>query len=263
MLLHEAARAGDDHRADGVRAHDVRVVVDLDAARTSVMPKAWPSETRSFCCEAVSARRRPSASLALRRPYSMSWRRSPRCGDMDLDPRLGARRERRGHQFDVLDLVREQDQPRRRLVVVELRHEGATRPPPATSTCRRLREIGAVAPVLPVAEEEHLDAELARLLVEGEDVRILDGLRVDALHALDRRRAPRAGRGSARRARTRDFPAASCISALMRSFTACDLPDRKARASAASSPYSSAETSPVQGPEQRLIWKSRHGRVRF
>ncbi len=30
MRLHEAVRPGDDHRADGVRAHDVGIVVDLD-----------------------------------------------------------------------------------------------------------------------------------------------------------------------------------------------------------------------------------------
>ena len=33
MRLHEAGRPRDDHRADRVRAHDVRVVVDLDSAR--------------------------------------------------------------------------------------------------------------------------------------------------------------------------------------------------------------------------------------
>ena len=60
-------------------------------------------------------------------------------------------------------------------------------------------KIGAVAPVLPVAEEEHLDAELPRLLVEGEDIRLLDRLRVDALHALnrrERRQAVAAARGA-------------------------------------------------------------------
>jgi hypothetical protein len=33
LVLHEPFRPGDDHRADRVGAHDVRVVVDLDAAR--------------------------------------------------------------------------------------------------------------------------------------------------------------------------------------------------------------------------------------
>jgi hypothetical protein len=41
--------------------------------------------------------------------------------------------------------------------------------------------------VLEVPKEEHLDAELAGLLVEGENIRLLDALGVDALHPLDRR----------------------------------------------------------------------------
>src|SRR5260370_27767433 len=47
------------------------------------------------------------------------------------------------------------------------------------------------------------------------------------------------------------------------SFTAWLLPDRNALASRTSSPYSAKSISRVQGPEQRLIWCSRHGRVRL
>ena len=36
LVLHEAFRPCDDHRADGVRAHDMGVVVDLDAARRAL-----------------------------------------------------------------------------------------------------------------------------------------------------------------------------------------------------------------------------------
>ncbi len=43
-------------------------------------PNACPREVRSFCCEEVSARRRPRASLALRTAWSTSCRRSPRFG---------------------------------------------------------------------------------------------------------------------------------------------------------------------------------------
>jgi hypothetical protein len=80
--------------------------------------------------------------------------------------------------------VRQEEQTRAGLVVVELGEEG-------TQHLGRLQrriglgEIGAVAPVLPGAEEEHLDAALAALLVDGEDVRLLDALRVDALVRLD------------------------------------------------------------------------------
>src|SRR5688572_21808696 len=40
-------------------------------------------------------------------------------------------------------------------------------------------------------------------------------------------------------------------------------PQRKRRAWATSWPYSSSETRPTQGAEQRLIWNCRHGRVRL
>ena len=50
-----------------------------------------------------------------------------------------------------------------------------------------LREIGAVAPVLAGAEEEHLHAEEAAVLVHGEHVGLLDAARVDALLRLHRR----------------------------------------------------------------------------
>ncbi len=49
------------------------------------------------------------------------------------------------------------------------------------------RKIGAVAPVLVGAEEEHLDAELPRLLGDREHVGFGDRARIDALLALDRR----------------------------------------------------------------------------
>src|SRR3954465_14029351 len=56
---------------------------------------------------------------------------------------------------------------------------------------------------------------------------------------------------------------ARSISAAISSFTARLLPDRKAFASRTSSRYSAKSISRVHGPEQRLIWCSRHGRVRL
>ncbi len=128
----------------------------------------------------------------------MSWRRSPRWGAWISTLRGRARRQGRGHELGIVDLVGQEDEPGGRLVVVELGDERAEN----LGGLHRLvglGEIGPVAPVLPVAEEEHLDAELARLLVEGEDVRLLDRMGVDALHALDggERRQPVAGPGGA------------------------------------------------------------------
>jgi len=76
--------------------------------------------------------------------------------------------------------MRQQDQLRRRLVVVELREERAQHLA-GLEALVGARKVRAVAPVLPGAEEEHLDAGLSALLMDGEDVGLLDRLRVDAL----------------------------------------------------------------------------------
>src|SRR6266404_4384194 len=51
----------------------------------------------------------------------------------------------------------------------------------------RARKIGAVAPVLPGAKEEYLDAGISAFLMDGEHVGLLHGARIDALLRLDRR----------------------------------------------------------------------------
>ena len=80
----------------------------------------------------------------------------------------------------------QEDELRHRLVVVEL---GEERP----EHLRHVEipvgagEVGAVAPVLAGAEEEDLDAGGAALLVGGEDVGFLEGVRIDPLVRLDMR----------------------------------------------------------------------------
>ena len=89
-------------------------------------------------------------------------------------------------QRAFLEFVRHQHQPRRRLVIVELRHECAQ----DFSRAERaigFREIGAVAPVLPGAKEKHLDAIIAAGLMQCEHVGFLDIARIDALMRRNRR----------------------------------------------------------------------------
>ena len=107
-----------------------------------------------------------------------AWRRSviAQIPDMlDQIPLLAALRHEDGNlvaglfaecgseQFQLLDRFRQHDLLRHRLVVVELRHEGVQH-----FGARKLRiglwEIGAIAPVLSGAEEEHLDAGNAALM---------------------------------------------------------------------------------------------------
>ena len=49
------------------------------------------------------------------------------------------------------------------------------------------REVGAVAPVLPGAEEEHLDTGIAAFLMDREHVGFFQRARIDALLRLNRR----------------------------------------------------------------------------
>src|SRR5262249_13685623 len=104
----------------------------------------------------------------------------------DLDLEACLYRQRVGEQAAFLDVVGQQNQSGRRLVVVELREERRQH------LLRRegllgARETGAIARVLAGAEEEHLDAGIAALLMDGENIGFLDRARVDALLRLDRR----------------------------------------------------------------------------
>ena len=72
----------------------------------------------------------------------------------------------------------DQHQPRDRLVVVELADEGGHDRRVGVALVDA-REVGAVAPVLAGAEEEHLHAGLAALGAEGEDVGLLHRLGID------------------------------------------------------------------------------------
>src|ERR1019366_894734 len=85
-----------------------------------------------------------------------------------------------------LDGMREQNELRRRLVVVKLREERAQHFL-GGERFLRARKIGAVAPVLPGAKKESLDAGIAALLMEGEHVGFLARARINALLRLDRR----------------------------------------------------------------------------
>ena len=80
--------------------------------------------------------------------------------------------------------MREQDAFRRLLVVIELGDERFQHFLDRHASVGA-GEIGAVAPIVAVAEEEDLDAGLAGVLMRGEDVGFPDALGVDALARLN------------------------------------------------------------------------------
>ncbi len=112
-----------------------------------------------------------------------------RCGDKNLVIRLQGKRF--AQQCFIFNLVRKQELARAGLVIIKLRDERRE------NFVRRHafvcpRKIGPVAPVLPGAEKEHLDAGHAVLLRDSKDIGFINTARIDALVSLNhgKRRYP-------------------------------------------------------------------------
>ncbi len=107
-------------------------------------------------------------------------------GQQDLDLVAALDRKRFRQELPLLERMRHHDEPRARLVVVELAEERAQH---LARTDRTVGpgEVGPVAPILAGPEEEDLDAAEAAFLMDREDVGLLDVARVDALMRLHRR----------------------------------------------------------------------------
>src|SRR5262249_24919636 len=102
----------------------------------------------------------------------------------DLVAGLGGERFRQ--ELAVVDLVRDQNQPRTGLVVVELREKGRQELA-GRDRAVGFRKIRAVAPVLPGAEKKDFDAGETALLMQRENIGLLHTARVDALMRLNGR----------------------------------------------------------------------------
>ncbi len=64
MRLHEARGPGDDHRADRIRAHDVRIVIDFDAPQRLFDAESAASAASNLSCVAPSESLRAIVSRA-------------------------------------------------------------------------------------------------------------------------------------------------------------------------------------------------------
>ena len=118
-----------------------------------------------------------------------------------------------------------------------------------------LREIGAVAPVLAGAEEEHLDAGLPAFLVGGEHVGFLDAFRIDRLVGRDVRQRPQPvaelGGLLVVEAGGRLPPSGAGTSAGRSGSRRCR---KRVASSTRRAVVLERRSRPVQGAEQRLIW---------
>ena len=180
MVFLEAFRPGDDHGAERIRALDVGIVIDLDPLRQILQPE-----------HTLHALEQMRLGGALRQFARQRLAGIGRCaldqlalftadGAVERHLAVGLQAQRLGQQVGILDIMRHQDQARRRLVVIELRDEGGEHLA-GLDLAVMAREEGLIAPVLAGAEEEDLDAGAAAILGDGDHIGFLDALRIDAL----------------------------------------------------------------------------------
>jgi hypothetical protein len=124
LVFHEPFRPGDDHAADGIGAHDVGVVVDLDAARRM---GRFEGLGQPFQKPRLAGAVGKLAGHAPRAHWSCVGstrsRFSPRLGFADLDAPPALWLKASAIRSAGSEIVRGQDQLGDRLVVVELREE--------------------------------------------------------------------------------------------------------------------------------------------
>ena len=162
------------------------VVVDLDAARHARQAESVGQRLEQLLLRRGVGELPPQRLARVDQRVRHQLLLLAALGDGDFDLAAAFDAQRFCQQMALRNVVRQQDQRGTRLVVVELREERAQHLA-RTERPVGLREIGAVAPVLSGAEEEHLDAAEAALLMDGEHVGLLGAARIDALRRLRRR----------------------------------------------------------------------------
>ena len=184
LIAHEPFRPRHDHGADRIGAGNMAVVEHLDAlgALLQIEQLGKPGKDRRLRGRLGEPPRQGLAGVDEGMRHELALLAALRGFDPDLV--AGAQRQRVGKQSPPGDLMGEQHELRRRLVVIELGNEGFEHLFHREALVGT-GKVGAVAPIVAGAEEEHLDRGLPRLLMGGEHVGLLHGLRVDALMRLD------------------------------------------------------------------------------
>ncbi len=196
LVLDEAFGAGNDHRAHGLGALDVAVVVNLDPARhlgqfEELGQFAQGSRLGTAFGQSPVERLHGVAAGLLHQPPPVAT-----LGDGDLDLPAGQFGQRLFQQVAVGQRAVDQDRARRRHFLVEL-HQDAGQHLVLGHVLRVGGEEGAVAPVLPAAHEETLHRNLPALGSQRKDIGIAHAFGVYRLGTLDegRRAQPVAQHG--------------------------------------------------------------------
>ena len=177
---------------------------------------------------------------------------SPRWGGPRRDPVAGAERQGFAEQAPPGNVVGQQHELRRRLVVIELGDKGFEHLLDRQALVGA-GKIGAVAPIVAGAEKEHLDRGLAGVLVGGEDVGVPDARGIDALMRLHVRQC-RQPVAEARGALIVLLQAGIVHELVQAALHLVALAGEEAQRLVDQRRVVLSDTSPVQGALQRLIW---------
>ena len=259
----EAVRPGHDHAADRVGAHDVAVVVDLDPLGRGLQAEGLAHGREQLglggAFRQLAAERLAGVGQGVLHQLALfaalrAWR-SPPCGPA-FSAKASASRSPIGGGVRRPGSGAGSACPRRtgqeggqdlRVAVASCRRAGNRRGCPSSG--RRGRRTPARRPGRPRRE--------------GEDVGLLDGLAVDACSPGHRRQGRGCGRAGARRARTPGLRRRPASRRPASSITAGSCRSGRPRPRRPAAVVLRARSGPTQGAEQRLIWCSRHGRVRL
>ena len=167
-----------------MRALDVGIVIDLDAARGSFQGEHIGDAFQQLGLGAVLCHTAAQLFARIGQGALHDVALFAALGHGDLDLLLGAGTECFGQQNAAGQFLAGQDQARRGALVVELadktfQHFGQRQVAVVT------REVGPVAPILSGAEEEHLYASLASFCMSSEQVGLVEGGGINALRGLD------------------------------------------------------------------------------
>ena len=186
LVLGETLGACNDHHSDRLCTGDVAVVIDLDAPRRLREPEHFGDSLQQSC---LGGRFGEPATQRFARVDQRVIDECPLVAALRhryLDAIPGSGAQGLGEQGRLRELVGQQHTGRADLILVKLREEtfqDFARPEGLV----RARVVRSVAPVLIVADEEHLDAGNATFLVNGEYVGLVHCPRMHSLVRLDRR----------------------------------------------------------------------------
>ncbi len=157
MVFAKAFGSGDDHGPHCVGPAGVAVVVDFNPARGARQRERFLQGAQQLllrrCVRKLA--RECFARIGQGVLHQLLAFAALRRAHLDFVPGFG--RQRFGKQCSLVKIMRNENEARRRLVVVELREKCAEHFR-RTNAAVGLREIGAVPPVLARAEKEHFDA---------------------------------------------------------------------------------------------------------